>query len=263
MGNPKKRRQLDTTIEIVTHENVEFTFQVAGMFRRLPAFALDMVIVVGGLVLLGLLFLLIAFFLPSIFGIIGGIYFIVLFLSIWFYGGLFETFWNGQTPGKRVLGLRVLTVDGQPINMFQAFLRNILRAADILPYFTMFGIIQVPCGMVGLAVSGVNRRFQRLGDLAAGTMVVLEDASWGQRDLIRFSHPDVLKIADDISPAMKISPSCEKALSLYIQRRKSLTQRRREEIAHYLAGPLMEVAGIPRGVNPDLFLCGLYQKIVS
>ena len=263
MGRRGKRRQLDTTIEIVTPENVEFTFKIAGPFCRLPAFVLDMLILVAGLFLLGLVFLLLAFFAPSIYGFFGGTYYVILFLSIWFYGGIFETYWNGQTPGKRITGLRVLTVDGQPINMFQAFLRNILRAADIMPYFTIMRILQIPCGTVGLAVSSVNRRFQRLGDLASGTMVVVEDVVREQRGLIRFSHPDVLKIADEISPAMKMSPSCEKTLAIYIQRRKSLTQKRREEIAYYLAGPLMEIADIPHGVNPDLFLCGLYHKFIT
>ena len=54
-------------------------------------------------------------------------------MLFWFYGGLFETFWNGQTPGKRLLGIRVITLDGQPINALQAILRNVLRIVDAQP----------------------------------------------------------------------------------------------------------------------------------
>ena len=61
------------------------------------------------------------------------IWLLLAFAVSWFYFGLFETFWNGQTPGKRMMGLRVLSVTGQPINAMQAILRNILRAVDAMP----------------------------------------------------------------------------------------------------------------------------------
>src|SRR5207253_9329283 len=84
--------------------------------------------------------------------------FLAFFVIWWFYGVLFETFMNGQTPGKYVLGLRVLTDTGQPINGMQATLRNLLRAADLLlPLF-------------GLLVMTLNRKYQRLADLVAGTI---------------------------------------------------------------------------------------------
>ena len=51
----------------------------------------------------------------------------------WFYVGLFEALWNGQTPGKRLMGIRVVSVEGQPITPFQAILRNILRVVDAQP----------------------------------------------------------------------------------------------------------------------------------
>ena len=62
-----------------------------------------------------------------------GVFLVCWFVLSWFYGGLFETFWNGQTPGKRLFGLRVLTVDGTPINAMQAVLRNVLRDVDAMP----------------------------------------------------------------------------------------------------------------------------------
>ena len=62
----------------------------------------------------------------------------ISFVLEWFYGGLFESLWNGQTPGKRLMGLRVLTTEGQPINGMQAVMRNLLRYADIFPFLVRF-----------------------------------------------------------------------------------------------------------------------------
>ena len=121
--------QLDTTIEIVTPENIAFRYQVAGPFRRLPAFLLDVALQTliwwagGGL-------------LAMLFGAVGlaglgfGFWLILWFVLSWFYGGLFETYCNGQTPGKRMMRIRVIASDGQPINGLQAVLRNLLRAID-------------------------------------------------------------------------------------------------------------------------------------
>ncbi len=118
---------LDTTVEIVTPENIAFRYRLAGPFRRLPALSDRRGHSSGGrrggvrsapLLVLGRLGL------P---GVGFGVAMVCWFVLFWFYGGLFETFWNGQTPGKRLLGIRVLTLDGQPVNALQAILRNVLR----------------------------------------------------------------------------------------------------------------------------------------
>src|SRR5205085_11316372 len=156
-----------TRIDVVTPENIAFQYEIAGPFRRLPAYLIDMLIraVVVELVILGAA-LTLGFIGQG--GLVMFIGAVVWFLMAWFYGGLFETFWNGQTPGKRVFGLRVLTIDGQPINALQAVLRNILRAVDGLP------LMPLPVYMVGLVACAMNQKYQRLGDLACGTMVVVE-----------------------------------------------------------------------------------------
>ncbi len=127
----------------------------------------------------------------------------------WFYGGLFETFWNGQTPGKRLLHLRVLTVDGEPISAWQAILRNILRAADALPIVAWPGTDPraafLPLYMTGLLACLCSRRFQRLGDLVAGTMVVVE-----QRDLLAGVVPvadrEVIELASQLPAPCHVEP---------------------------------------------------------
>ncbi|HEY7700125.1 MAG TPA: RDD family protein, partial [Vicinamibacteria bacterium] len=93
-----------------------------------------------------------------------GVYFVVAFLLEWGYGCFFETWWNGQTPGKRVFGLRVIKTEGYAIGFYEAMTRNLLRAADFVPLFYAAGFL----------TAMANPRLQRIGDLVAGTMVVRE-----------------------------------------------------------------------------------------
>ena len=88
----------------------------------------------------------------------------VAFLIFWGYFALFEAFWHGQTPGKRVMKLRVIKDSGRQITLFESLARNLLRYIDYLPSLYLVGVITM------LA----NKRNKRLGDLAAGTLVVHE-----------------------------------------------------------------------------------------
>ena len=89
---------------------------------------------------------------------------LAIFLLIWGYHIFFEFLWNGQTPGKRVAGIRVLTTRGEPVTFVHVLVRNLLRIVDFLPSSYMLGAVCIL----------VTRRSQRLGDLAAGTIVVHE-----------------------------------------------------------------------------------------
>jgi hypothetical protein len=93
---------------------------------------------------------------------------VLVFLAVFLYFMLFEIFWNGQTPGKRWLGLRVIRENGYPIRAVDAVVRNLVRIVDALPSGYA----------IGLLVMLFNARSKRLGDFAAGTIVVRED-SWG------------------------------------------------------------------------------------
>jgi uncharacterized RDD family membrane protein YckC len=86
------------------------------------------------------------------------------FLLYWGYYSLFEAFWNGQTPGKRLLKIRVIKDSGRQITLFEALARNLIRVIDILPGFYLVGVITMMC----------NREQKRLGDMVAGTIVVHE-----------------------------------------------------------------------------------------
>jgi uncharacterized RDD family membrane protein YckC len=241
--------QIDTRIQIVTPENIAFQYRVAGPFRRLPAFLIDLAIRVG-VAVLGMIAAALAFGSVGVTGVGLGLGLILWFGLSWFYGGLFEALWNGQTPGKRVLGIRVVSVEGQPITPFQAILRNILRDVDAQPF--MFY-------QVGLLAAMLNDRFQRLGDLASGTMVVIEEGRRLQ-GVVPIRESEAIRIAGLVPPGFEPSRSLARALAAYVQRRQLFPLGRRLEIARHIGEPLRQKLEFPVETDLDMFLCGLYRR---
>ncbi len=148
--------------EVVSTEKVPFHYRVAGLGSRFLAWLIDLVLF-GLLLVAGSVFAS-----PLESGRRGlGLALVLLwqFTLLWGYFLFFEWLWHGQTPGKKVLGLRVITVEGTAITFVQSALRNVLRFVDGLPVpFLLYGL--------GFAVAACNRESRRLGDLAAGTLVV-------------------------------------------------------------------------------------------
>ncbi|MEA1952653.1 MAG: RDD family protein [Planctomycetota bacterium] len=244
----RKRKPLDTRIEIVTPENIGFQYRIAGPFRRLPAYLIDVAIRFG-VAIVALIVIGIIFGMAQIWGVGVGLWLLLLFLMDWFYGGFFETIWNGQTPGKRLMRIRVLSSDGQAINALQAVLRNILRAADWLP----FGYL------LGLLTATMNDRFQRLGDLACGTMVVIEERQW-LAGVAQVQDPLVHRLAAEIPVGFQPDRALAQTLAAYVGRRLNFPPERRAQLACYLAEPLGERLGLPADTDPDRLLCALYQR---
>ncbi|MCL2622995.1 MAG: RDD family protein [Planctomycetaceae bacterium] len=247
--NRQRINSLDTVIRIVTPENIAFSYQLASFSQRAFAYMIDMVILSLIVMLIGclLLFMVSYLFFPS--GLALAILFITGFFLYWFLGAFFETVWNGQTPGKRLLGIRVLSTEGQPINSFQAFIRNIMRLADLQP---------VMSGGIAFAVMMCNKRFQRFGDLLCGTMVIVDENTHGRHELVKFHHPDIFRATEQL-PLIPLPSETLKALALYVHRRKAISPRRREHIATLLAVPLMERHGLPENIHCDLLLCAIYH----
>lgn len=148
--------------EVVSTERVPFHYRVAGFGSRFLAWLIDLALFV--------LLMVAARFatLPLDVGRLGlgmAVFFVLQFLILWGYFLLFEWLWHGQTPGKRALGIRVIAVEGTAITFIQSAVRNVLRVADGLPLPPLlYGL--------GFAVAACNRESRRLGDLAAGTLVV-------------------------------------------------------------------------------------------
>ena len=162
-------------LNIETPEQVELRFPIAGIGSRFLAILTDSFLQGVTLFFLILAFALIVSAAPKIPGAVaslsgtGAKWFVAgvvlfYFLLYWGYYSLFEAFWNGQTPGKRLLKIRVIKDSGRQITLFEALARNLLRVIDMLPSFYLVGVITMLC----------NREQKRLGDLVAGTIVVHE-----------------------------------------------------------------------------------------
>jgi uncharacterized RDD family membrane protein YckC len=167
---------MDDQLTISTPEQVAFHYEVAGIGSRFLASLLDHLILI--------LFQLFIFWalglLVSVARVGSGVadlalalVAIIYFLLFWGYFALFEIVWNGQTPGKRSGRLRVIRADGQPAGALAILVRNLIRLIDLLPGFYA----------IGLTVMFFNKDARRLGDLAAGTIVVHEPLVTRLRDV--------------------------------------------------------------------------------
>lgn len=156
-------------LKIDTPEQIALELPLAGIGSRFLAIAIDTLIQGALYLIAGIVFFLILglgasmiWFVPKTVGPALGIF--ILFAIYWGYFAIFETIWKGQTPGKRVAGIRVIKESGRPITAFEAVSRNLMRAVDVLP--GIYG--------VGLVCMMLNRQSRRLGDFVAGTVVVHE-----------------------------------------------------------------------------------------
>jgi uncharacterized RDD family membrane protein YckC len=184
------------------------------------------------------------------------------FLLYWGYFTLFEAFWNGQTPGKRFCKLRVIRDSGRQITLFESMTRNLVRVIDWLPGIYAVGIVTMLC----------NKRNRRLGDLAAGTLVVHERAAeaplWSgstSRTITAavfapdpavqspFAPPSVDLPADAVA---RLSPDDLNVIDHFFARAIDIDIARREQLADRLARQMTARMGIemPDGVPPERVL---------
>lgn len=197
--------RLDTTYSVNTPEGIELRLSPAGPVPRLLAWVIDLAIR-GGISLV----LIITFALLGNTGT--GVALIITFLLEWFYPVWFELRHNGQTPGKRVLQIYVANADASPVTFSASIIRNLLRVVDFLPLMYGFGLISVL----------LNRRFQRLGDLAANTVVLHQDEKRTHTEM-----PDV----DPVRPGIKLTLPEQQAIILFAERTRTLTEERAAELA--------------------------------
>jgi uncharacterized RDD family membrane protein YckC len=161
-----------TTDKIIidTPEQVHLEFTVAGIGSRFLALLIDsliqLVIFVILIILTAVAFSFSIEKLGSYSGWVIAILTLAYFCLYWGYFAAFEVLWKGQTPGKRVAGIRVIKDSGRPVNVFEAITRNVLRAVD--------GLLAYGVGVVTMLLNSKNRR---LGDFVAGTLVVHESSA--------------------------------------------------------------------------------------
>jgi uncharacterized RDD family membrane protein YckC len=245
-------------LNIDTPEQVALEFSLATVGSRFLALAVDTLIQIGcGLVLLTGVALggwAASFTLAQ-----AGQWFLalaVLGLFVIYYGyfAVFESVWNGQTPGKRVIGLRVIHVSGRPVSVFEALLRNIIRIADQLPGIYAIGIVSV----------FVTERSQRLGDLAAGTVVVHE---MGGRADSREFRADVSATVQGIPStqhgALKLTAEEIAVVELFLRRREQLEVFGRERAARKIAERMRDRLGITERVEDERLLEEIVEEYKS
>lgn len=145
---------------------------------------------------------------------------LLIFGFQWGYFNFFEWMWNGQTPGKRLLHLRVIKVDGSPVSGIDVLLRNLSRPIDTLG----------PMGLIGLLMIFVSQKAQRLGDLMARTLVIHETKiDWSIFDQLESTATDASKTA--ATPVIRLTSTQWELLHRYLNRREQLESDARERLA--------------------------------
>lgn len=219
-----EHERLDTLQSVELAEGVEIRLRVAGPMLRAGAYLIDFLIRV--------LLLLAGVFTSMLAGwamggkVASGLMLLGWFLLDWIYPVVFEAGRRGATPGKRVMGLRVVQASGSPVTVGQAVVRNFLRFIDSMPFFTY---------AFGMTSCLASRKFQRLGDLAAGTVVVYDRAP--SQPMI----PDLPPVSPLAVP-VSLSADENRALGLFYERAGLWSQGRRVEIADH-ASALTGVTG--------------------
>jgi uncharacterized RDD family membrane protein YckC len=216
---------LDTVYTAETPEGIALELRPAGLVARGYAFLIDGAIRFAVLIAASMLLATM-----SRFGV--GILLILFFTLEWLYPVLFELLPGAATPGKRAMKLRVVMDSGLPVTPAASLVRNLLRAADFLPLLYMFG------GLMLL----LRPDFKRIGDLAAGTLVVHADAA---------TLDGPLGPAEALAPARSLSTREQAAVIAWAGRASRLTEARLGELA-LLAGPVSgPTAEIADGREPD------------
>ena len=169
---------MNEELQVATPERVAVDLPIAGLGSRAMAYVID-VALLGTTALV--LYFAASFFIPdpltAALGLSNLARVLILagfFFVMWVYWTLLEVSWNGQTPGKRLLRIRVVKSDGSPVTVFASAVRNLLRIIDFLP----------TCYPVGLITMLIDGKHRRLGDLLAGTLLVRDE----QIDLSRYEQ---------------------------------------------------------------------------
>lgn len=210
---------VSTQVLVETPESIDLQADPAGIVVRGLAFSVDFSIRATVLILLSI-----------VLGLAGkaglGIVLIAWFLLDWFYPVFFEVCRNGQTPGKKMMGLTVVNDDLTPIGWGTSIIRNLLRWADFFPLLYTAGLATMAC----------SKHFQRLGDIAAGTLVIYRQSE---------SQATQLTADKAQAPPVSLEREDQVAIIAFAQRHAQLSGDRQQELAAILE-PLLPVEGAHR-----------------
>jgi uncharacterized RDD family membrane protein YckC len=222
---------MDRTLDVRTPESIAFSYELAGVGSRFLAVMIDMAAQIGLLALIvwGLFLIGIAHLttlthtggdVRFVHNVAAGVVIFVIFIIFFGYFILFEAFWSGQTPGKRALGIRVVRDGGYPIDLTAVLVRNLIRVGELALGFYA----------VAAASALLSKENKRIGDYAAGTIVVRES---------KMTEPDFAANAANAEPVYAPTAYAtgeERALiKRFLERREELTPERRAELASSIA----------------------------
>ena len=241
-------------LSIDTPEQIELNYDIAGIGSRFCTALIDSMLIgailFGGWLLTNAIYDILTerlgYWMAAIVGII-------TFAINWGYYIVFDLISNGQSPGKRLLNLRVIKEGGYPINFGDSAIRNLVRIVDFLPMFYGIGIVSMM----------FDKKWRRLGDLAAGTLVVKERTNLTPNQLIASVAP---KTALTYGDWIRLDEMTDVELSTireYISRRGILTIDRRQQLARKIGTPIAQKMGSTENIDYNVFLEEVYALATS
>lgn len=245
---------MNESVSIATPDHVNLEFELAGPGSRFSAYAIDfllnilLIIVIGVIAFLSGGLTLLRSLVTTVDANTGwgaswasALLLFIIFLITWGYYIFFEGLRQGSTPGKKLVGIRVIRQDGLPIGLREATLRNLVRAADMLP---------PPCYILGGLVMHFDPQGRRLGDMVAGTYVVVEKfdlaaqgasgAAWATR-VEQGRSRQALTLPRGVLSAQQIG-----LIEQFLARRHELSQDRRAALVWQITEPLLPLLGEDR-----------------
>lgn len=215
----------DTLQSIELADGVEIHLRVAGPAVRSMAYTIDLLVRMVLYIVVGLM--AIFWVRPAIGGeLTTGLFLLFLFFMEWFYNVIFEAGKRGATPGQRAMKLRVMSMTGGPVTLAQAVMRNFLRVVDFMPALYLTGFV---CMLF-------TKRFQRLGDLVANTVMTYADGP-----PLRHHKAEIL--AERRAPTAVLTREEQAALLQFIERVPQWADERRVELST-LVEPLTKAQGM-------------------
>ena len=250
---------MQRTITVITPENSIVTYQAAGIATRFSAALID-------LLLQFVLILLVSGFMSALgrgggAGITTAIGIVLVWLLMFGYALFFEAFWGGKTPGKKLMGLRVVRDGGYPLTFLASAVRNLLRIID-------FGLLPlgstplVLCGLPGLLTIFFSGNYKRLGDYAAGTVVILDRTpSALGTSLPATPTPQIAFMLPHVKNVDRLTPEDYQIIQRFVSRRHEMEITIQAALGERLARPLMERLEIAPPILVQLQYADLVEAI--
>jgi len=236
------QKTVDTRVTVETPEGVDFQYVIAGPGKRGSAYAVDFLLRASIVALATILGYFLGIPLGMSGGTMGAMFLVAWFATTWLYCALFESFMQGQTPGKRMMKLRVLRTNGTPVGWFEAFGRNLLLGADGWVLLGAGPALAFRLNTVGLISMCSTRRLQRLGDVLFDTMVVDEMREYVRRPAGLMTGVEAIP-REECTGRYHVPERTLAVIERLFEGDRIILAMRREEIARPLANALRQRLG--------------------